>query len=196
MLDLDGKPVRGQSVRPMLDQVREALYRAITSPRGDFLLPVRVQKDLARRLNLVLGSPLAPKDELQKRREALSRLASLRSARGSGGLPVAAPGSNGVAHTSGAAEAKAEQAPVMVYFEKDRNARELARLEETLAAKQITYKLLDVAGDEAALDFVMREAHCEQDDLPIVFVAGSAIGGFRKLVEADVSGELQKALYA
>jgi hypothetical protein len=182
MLDLDGRPIRGQSVGPMLDQVREALYRAITSPRGDFLLPVRVQKDLARRLNLVLGSPLAPKEELHRRREALSRLASLRSARGSGGL--------------GVAETQAEQAPVMVYFEKDRNARELTRLEETLSAKQITYKLLDVAGDEAALDFVMREAHCEKDDLPIVFVAGSAIGGFRKLVEADVSGELHKALYA
>jgi hypothetical protein len=28
-----------------------------------------------------------------------------------------------------------------------------------------------------------------------VFVGGSAIGGFRKLVEADVSGELHKAVF-
>jgi glutaredoxin len=82
----------------------------------------------------------------------------------------------------------------MVYFEKDRNSRELARIEETLGAKGITYKLLDVTGDEPALDFVMREAHCEQDELPVVFVGGAAVGGFRELVEADVSGELQRAL--
>jgi glutaredoxin len=83
----------------------------------------------------------------------------------------------------------------MVYFEKDRNARELARIEETLGAKGIAYKLLDVTGDEPALDFVMREAACDQDELPIVFVGGTVIGGFRQLVEADVSGELRRALF-
>jgi glutaredoxin len=178
----------------MLDQVRDALYRAITSPRGDSILPIRIQKDLARRLNLILGSPLAPREELVKRRAALSRLATLRAARnGAPGVPDA-NGTNGAA--SPEAAAKPEAAPVMVYFEKDRNARELERIEETLGAKSIAYKLLDVTGDEAALDFVMREAGCEKDDLPIVFVGGSAIGGFRKLVEADVSGELGKALFA
>jgi len=174
-------------VAPMLDQVRHALYRAITSPTGDSLLPVRVQKDLARRLNLALGSPLAPREELAKRRAARERLKSLRRANGHG-----ATRTNGVTHST---EKKAEAAPVMVYFEKDRNARELGRIEEALAAKSLACKLLDVTGDEAALDFVLREAHCEKDELPIVFVGGSAIGGFRKLVEADVSGELAKALY-
>jgi glutaredoxin len=129
----------------------------------------------------VLGSPLATKDELDKRRAARSRLATLRREHGSNGGSAATP---------------AEQAPVMVYFEKDRNTRELGRIEETLGAKSIRYELLDVTGDEAALDFVMRQAGCEKDDLPIVFVAGTAIGGFGKLVEADVSGSLAKALYA
>jgi len=52
-----------------------------------------------------------------------------------------------------------------------------------------------VTGDEAALEFVMREASCEKDELPIVFVGAAAVGGFRELVEADVSGELRRALF-
>jgi glutaredoxin len=163
--------------RRMLDTVKDALYRAITTPRGDSIFPVRFPKDLARRLNVALGSPLATILELQKRREAHARLAALR-------------GSKDTVTT-----AKSEPAPVMVYFEKDRNARELTRIEETLAAKKIVYTTLDVAGDEATLDFVMREAKCEKDELPVVFVAGTAFGGFRALVEADVSGALEKAVF-
>jgi glutaredoxin len=163
--------------RRMLDTVKDALFRAITTPRGDSFAPVRFPKDLARRLNIALGSPLATIDELHKRRDALARLAALR-------------------HSKDAVSTqKAEPAPVMVYFEKDRNARELARIEETLGAKKIVYTTLDVTGDEATLDFVMREAKCESDDLPVVFVAGTAFGGFRSLVEADVSGALEKAVF-
>jgi glutaredoxin len=167
----------------MFDEVRVALYRAITSPKGDSFSPLRIQKDFARRLNVVLGSPLASADELEKRKAARVRLAGLRASRG---VSVTAPPLP--------TEIEPELAPVMVYFQKDRNARELVRVEETLGAKGIAYKLLDVTGDEAALDFVMREAHCEEDELPIVFVGGVAVGGFRQLVEADVSGELQRAL--
>jgi glutaredoxin len=168
----------------MFDEVRVALYRAITSPKGDSFSPLRIQKDFARRLNVVLGSPLAPADELEKRKAARARLADLRRAsRGGSATTPPLP-----------TEIEPELAPVMVYFQKDRNARELVRVEETLGAKGIAYKLLDVTGDEAALDFVMREAHCEEDELPIVFVGGVAVGGFRQLVEADVSGELQRAL--
>jgi glutaredoxin len=177
----------------MLDRVRETLYRAITTPKGDSLLPIRLPKDLARRLNATFGSPLAPVAELAKRKAAKERLASLRGGKGNGANGVTA--ANGANGTHAAPAAKPEAAPVMVYFEKDRNARELGRIEEALGAKSIAYKLLDVTGDEPALDFVMREAHCEKDELPIVFVGGAAIGGFRQLVEADVSGKLEQALY-
>jgi DNA-binding transcriptional MocR family regulator len=163
--------------RRMLDTVKDALYRAITTARGDSFAPVRFQKDLARRLNVALGSPLATLEELHKRRDALARLEALRGSKGA--IPTA----------------KAEPAPVMVYFEKDRNARELAHIEEALGAKKIAFTKLDVTGDEATLDFVMREAKCESDDLPVVFVAGTAFGGFRALVEADVSGALEKAVF-
>jgi hypothetical protein len=161
----------------MLDSVKDALYRAITTTRGDSIAPVRFQKDLARRLNLALGSPLARTEELQKRRDARTRLGALRGSK-----------------TTTTARAS-EAAPVMVYFEKDRNARELTRIEEALEAKRIPFTRLDVTGDEATLEFVTRAAKCEQDDLPVVFVAGTAFGGFRELMDADVSGALAKAVY-
>ena len=160
----------------MLDMLRSTLFRAITTPALDGVAPIRIQKDIARRLNTVLGQPLASAQELAKRKAAREKLATLR-----------ATGEKRI-------EAR-EPAPVMVYFEKDRNARELERMEEVLKARSIAYRLLDVAGDEAAMAFVMREAKCKEDELPIVFVGGKAVGGFRQLVEFDVAGKLVKAVF-
>jgi hypothetical protein len=138
---------------------------------------VRVPKDLARRLNTMLGRPLAPRDELASRSRARTRLAKLRS--------------------SATTEERrgADAAPVLVYFEKDSNVRELLRIEELLAAKGIAWKRLDVAGDEATIDFVVRRGKCERDELPVVFVADRAIGNFDALVRADVSGELARLIH-
>jgi glutaredoxin len=83
----------------------------------------------------------------------------------------------------------------MVYFEKERNARLLGRIEETLKAKDLRYTLLDVTGDETTKDFVMREAHVKEDELPIVFVAGTPIGGYNELTDWDVSGKLDKIIF-
>jgi hypothetical protein len=167
----------GRLTRSMLNRVRGALFAAITTPRGDSLLALRVPKDLARRLNSTLGQPLATPDELTKRAKARARLAELRA----GGAK--------------AGPLKREDAPVVVYFEKDRNVRELGRIEELLAAKAFVWKRLDVAGDEATLDFVMTKAKCEKDDLPVVFVADRVIGSYPALVEADVSGELARLIH-
>ena len=160
----------------IIDLVRTTLHTAITTPKGDQFLALRVPKDLARRLNVTFGSPLCAAAELEKRKNARVRLDKLRTA------PVKVA-------------VEREPAPVMVYFEKDRNPRELGRIEELLKAKAIKYQLLDVAGDEATMAFVTRAASCEEDDLPVVFVAGAAIGPFPRVVEADVSGELAKAIY-
>lgn len=160
----------------MLGRVREALFQAISSPRGDSLAAVRVPKDLARRLNATLGEPLAPREELAKRAQAIARLAELRKRN---------------------ADAKAvlrEPAPVFVYFEKDRNVRELTRIEELLGAKSIAWTRLDVANDEATLDFVTRTAACERDDLPVVFVGDHPVGSYTALVESDVSGDLSRLI--
>jgi len=158
----------------MLDRVRDVLYRAIATPRGDTFAPVRLPKDLARRLNATLGSPLAPRDELVRRAAARARLAELRSA----GAPRE--------------KATAGPAPLLVYFEKDRNVRELARIEDLLGARGYEWKRLDVGGDEATMEFVTRLSKSERDDLPVVFVADRAIGTYDALVRADVSGELAR----
>jgi hypothetical protein len=161
----------------MLSHVRSALHRAITSTRGDSLAPVRIPKDLARRLNVALGSPLAPREEIAKRDAARAKLAELRAKGGAG------------------ARIQREAAPVLVYFEKDRNARELGRVEELLGAKGFAFKRLDVSGDEATIEFVMLQARCKRDDLPVVFVADRAIGGYEALVRSDVSGELARLVH-
>jgi hypothetical protein len=163
----------------MLDIVRTSLHRAITTPIGDGFLPVRLQKDFARRVNVLLGEPLCSREELARRQAGRAKLEELKKTGGkTPGLVV---------------EAQA-QAPVMVYFEKDRNVRLLGRIQEALDAKAIKYTLLDVAGDEGSKAFVLREAKCKDDDLPIVFVAGAVIGGYNELVDWDVSGRLAKAL--
>lgn len=164
----------------MLDLVRTSLHRVITTDTGDRFLPVRVPKDLARRVNMMLGEPLCSEPELERRRAGRAKLEDLK--RGTGTTSEAT------------AAAPSVQAPVMVYFEKDRNARMLGRIKEALDAKSITYTLLDIAGDAVTRDFVLREAKCKDDDLPVVFIAGSPVGGYNELVDWDVSGRLAKAL--
>jgi glutaredoxin len=159
----------------MLDTLRTTLHRVITTPKGDGIDAVRLPKLFARRLNTLLGSPLCSAEEIDVRRAAREKLANL------GGRT--------------AVERAREPAPVVVYFEKDRNQRLIDRVEETLRARGIAYRCLDVAGDEATLTFVMREAKCEADDLPIVFVAGTAVGGYNELVEWDVAGKLKTAVF-
>lgn len=162
----------------MIDIVRTSLHRAITSPIGDRFLPLRLPKDLARRFNAMLGEPICSRAELERRRAGRAKLEELKK---------------GVS-TQPAKKAPVVQAPVMIYFEKDRNARMLGRIQEALDAKAIRYTLLDVTGDDVTKDFVLREARCKEDDLPVVFVASAPIGGYNDLVDWDVSGRLAKAL--
>jgi len=160
----------------MLDPLRTGLHKIITTPVGDGFLPLRVPKVIARRVNMFLGSPLCSPEELDKRRAAQKRLQELRA--------------------SGTAQPIArEPAPVTVYFEKDRNQRMMDRIEEALHARKIAFTKLDVSGDEATMDFITRTAKCEADDLPIVFVAATPVGGYDALVAWDVSGQLTKAVF-
>jgi hypothetical protein len=158
----------------MLDKIRTTLHSALES-RGDELAAVRLPKLFARRLNHFLGSSLCTAEELEKRRAAEAKLASLK----------------GAAPTTFARAA----APVIVYFEKDRNQRLKDRVEELLRSRGISFQALDVAGDEAAMAFVTREAKCKEDDLPIVYVAGTPVGGYNDLVDWDVSGKLKSAVF-
>lgn len=161
----------------MLDQIRSLFHQAITTPRGDSVAAIRVCKDIARGLNHMAGEPLCSPDEIERRRAAARRLADLRAA-----PPVKA-------------KPKREPAPVIIYFEKDRNQRQLERIQDALGARSIVFKKLDVTGDDRTMSFVTTEAKCERDELPVVFVAGKAIGGLRQLVAFDASGELVKTVF-
>lgn len=161
----------------MLDRVRTTLHHVLTTPAGDQFFPVRFPKDVARRVNAVLGEPICSSAELERRRAGARRLEEAKRS-----------------PTKHAGAAPAVQAPVLVYFEKDRNARMLERIKEALDAKTIAYTLLDVTGDETAKNLVLREARCKEDDLPIVFVATTPVGGYNDLVDWDVSGKLAQAL--
>jgi hypothetical protein len=157
----------------MLDTLRTTLHRAITTTTLDRFTPIRLQKDLARRLNVALGMPLCSKEELLARREAKQKLERLKQSKQKTRLARKA-------------------APILVYYEKDRNVRELARIEEALAAKNYPIQKLDVTGDEATLEFVCRTAKVEREQLPVVFVADTAIGRFTDVVRADASGDLAR----
>jgi hypothetical protein len=166
----------------MINLVRTSLHRVISTPVGDAFLPIRLPKDLARRVNILLGEPLCSKGELDRRRAGQAKLDELKRATHDGG--AATP----------ITPAATTQAPVMVYFEKERNGRMLGRIQEALDAKSIRYTMLDVTGDEVTKNFVLREAKCKEDDLPIVFIAGAPVGGYNEVVDWDVSGRLAKAL--
>lgn len=146
------------------DLVRTGLHRVIKNV------------DLAQRMNYALGEPICSKEELKRRRDARAKLADLRR--------------SGTKRTKLARE----QAPVQIYVEGDRNARLTSRVKELLESKSVKYTVLDVAGDQATKEFVMLQSRCKEDELPIVFVGGVAVGGYNALVDWEVSGRLAKAL--
>lgn len=158
-----------------MDILRTSIARLLESRRGEGLAPVRVSRDLAQRLNRALGEPACSEDELARRRAAAARLEALKCAPAP---PPEAP----------------PQAPVVIYYERDRNTRELGRIEELLRAKGIAHTKLDVTDDPAAQAFAQREARVKADDLPVVFVGATAVGPYPALVAFDVSGSLAKAL--
>lgn len=163
----------------MLDRVRTAAHRLITTSTGDSLLLVRLPKDLARRANMTLGEPLCSAEEVLRRQRGREQLAKLRT----GDAQFATNAPSRVA------------APVIVYFEKDRNTRLLERIRETLNARGIAFTELDVTHDEVAKATAVREAKCKEDELPLVFVATTPVGGYNDLVEWDVAGKLERAVY-
>ena len=146
------------------DLVRTGLHRVLKNV------------DLAQRMNVMLGEPICSKEELKRRRDARAKLAELRK--------------------SGKRTTKLarEQAPVQIYVEGDRNARLVGRVKELLDSKSVKYTVLDVAGDQATKEFVMLQAKCKEDELPIVFIGGVAVGGYNELVDWEVSGRLAKAI--
>jgi glutaredoxin len=91
-----------------------------------------------------------------------------------------------------AAPARPAQAPVFVYFD-GRDHRTKAKIEELLNGQKIAFKVLDVTDDEAEKSWVTTAAHT--NELPIVVIAGTPIGGLGELTQLNLSGELQRRVF-
>ncbi len=90
------------------------------------------------------------------------------------------------------ASAAREAAPVIVYFD-GKDHRTKKKVEELLAGRGIAFRVLDVSEDEATRSFATTAA--KATEFPLVFVAGSAVGGLHELMQLDVNGELGRRVF-
>jgi glutaredoxin len=151
-----------------LDRARAKAHDAMAK------LPGRAG-ELAQKANAVLGRPFADEAELQDRR---------------------AFGSNrGVTVTAAGPTQPSEQrnvAPVIVYH-MDKSRRDALKLTEILDGAGVPYKVSNIQEDPAAQMAVRRDS--KGFGLPVVFIAGEAIGGRAELVNLQASGQLKKKIF-
>lgn len=157
------------TLRDRLDRLRAEAHRAIDG------LPGKVG-DVARRANAALGRPLADAGELADRRAFEAR-----------GQAPATP-----AARAGAPRAAREPAPVIVYH-MDKTARDVPRLTEVLEGAGIPYKVMNLQEDAAAQAAIRRDSKGFR--LPVVFIAGEAIGGRAELTNLAASGVLKRKVF-
>jgi glutaredoxin-related protein len=155
------------NLRDRLDSLRAGAHRAIDKLPGK-------AGELARKANAALGRPLADETELADRRAFDARAAA---------VPVAA------VH---GAQAQREAAPVVVYH-MDKTRRDAAKLTELLDGAGIPYKVMNIQEDPAAQMAVRRDSKGHR--LPLVFIAGEAVGGRSELTNLATSGELKKKVF-
>jgi glutaredoxin len=149
----------------LTDKLRAFAYQRLSGSDADGPLVRRV-REVASTVNDLLGKPLrAPADS--------DRLA------GAEGAGFATP-------------AVREQAPVILYFD-GKDHRTKTKVEELLQARDIKFRLLDVANDEAERSWVVTAA--KRDEFPIVVIAGTPVGGLEELTQLDVNGELKRRVF-
>jgi glutaredoxin len=127
------------------------------------------------KVNDALGRPLAPSDELADRR-----------AFETGQQHKAVPAVTKAAVTNVVA------APVIVYY-MDKQKRDVVPVEQILGEQKIAYQLLNIEGDAAAQYAVRRDSKGFR--LPVVFIAGEALGGKIELINAIATGNLKRLVY-
>jgi glutaredoxin len=154
-------------LRDRLDSLRAGAHRAIDKLPGK-------AGELARKANAALGRPLADEAELADRRAFEARA-------------VAAPDA-----ASAKPRAQREAAPVIVYH-MDKTRRDAAKLTELLDGAGIPYKVMNIQEDPAAQMAVRRDSKGFR--LPVVFIAGEAVGGRSELTNLAASGELSKKVF-
>jgi glutaredoxin len=127
--------------------------------------------ELARRANEALGRPLADPDELADRRSFETR------------APASAVAKSNT---------KKDIAPVIVYH-MDKTRRDATKLTDMLDEEKIPYQLSNIQEDPAAQMAVRRDSKGYR--LPLVFIAGDAIGGRAELSNLISTGELKKKVF-
>ena len=137
--------------------------------------------ELVRRANDVLGRPLADAEELADRHVFATRNA-----------PASASAPTPSAPAPAAARTTREAAPVIVYH-MDKTRRDATKLTEILDGVGIPYKVINIQEDPAAQFAVKRDSKGFR--MPVVFIAGEAIGGRSELVNLSTSGELTKKVF-
>ncbi len=173
LFERTGRAIRGTvekavpSVERVIDRARVGGHKAMSR------LPGKAGQ-LAQRANEVLGRPFADDAELADRRSF--------DHRGDGPAPTPAP----------AASSDREAAPVIVYH-MDKTRRDAERLVEILDGAGIPHQVSNIEEDPAAQVAVKRDSKGYR--LPVVFVAGEAIGGRPELLNLQSTGELAKKVF-
>jgi glutaredoxin-related protein len=155
-------------LRDRLDKARAAAFSVVDKAPGKL-------GELARKANDALGKPLADAHELEDRR-AFQAVAP----------PTAA------AKPAAAAPERTDVAPVIVYH-MDKTRRDATKLTDMLDAEKIPYKVSNIQEDPAAQMAVRRDSKGFR--LPVLFIAGDAIGGRAELGNLISSGELKKRVF-
>lgn len=158
-----------QGMSSLADRIRARAHAAIDRLPGK-------AGDLARKANEALGRPLADEHELADRRAFATR---------TGSATVTAGGKSVVAASS-------DVAPVIVYH-MDKTRRDATKLTDILDAEKIPYKVSNIQEDPAAQMAVRRDSKGYR--LPVVFIAGEAIGGRAELSNLISTGELKKKVF-
>jgi len=135
--------------------------------------------EAARRANQALGKPLADADELADRRAFSERV--------SANAPMPRPAQQ--AEPAGTRDV----APVIVYH-MDKTRRDAQKLVDMLDAEGIPHQVSNIQEDPAAQAAVRRDSKGFR--LPVVFIAGEAVGGRAELANLIAGGELKKKVFA
>jgi glutaredoxin-related protein len=146
--------------------VRHLVSGALASERGNQWKPVRLLREALGTANDLAGRPFCSPEELALRR--------------------------GGAQPASHAHEKREAAPVMLYFD-GKDHRTKKKIEELLNGKNVPFKVLDVTDDEATRSWAITAA--KQDEFPLLFIAGEAVGGLHEVTQLDVNGGLVKRVF-
>ena len=152
-----------------LDRARARAHAALDK------LPGKVG-DAARRANMALGRPLADADELADRRAFADRASA-----------------NAPMPEARSAEVGRDAAPVIVYH-MDKTRRDAQKLVDMLEAEKVPHQVSNIQEDPAAQMAVRRDSKGFR--LPVVFIAGEAVGGRAELSNLIASGELKKKVFS